>query len=69
MLNSFIDALKDERTKQGLRQKDLAELSGVSVNTIHNYETGVCSASCYNAEALINALGYEIVIIKKEETR
>lgn len=38
MLNNFSENMKGRRLKLGLRQKELAEIVGVSLKTIQNYE-------------------------------
>ncbi len=38
MLNNFSENMKRRRLKLGLRQKELAEIVGVSIKTIQNYE-------------------------------
>lgn len=38
MLNNFSENMKRRRLKLGLRQKELAEVVGVSIKTIQNYE-------------------------------
>jgi DNA-binding helix-turn-helix protein len=38
MLNNFSENMKRRRLKLGLRQKELAEIVGVSLKTIQNYE-------------------------------
>ena len=46
---SFGKRLKDARNKAGLRQKELAELSGVSLRTIQNWETDQRRPSHFDA--------------------
>lgn len=38
MLNNFSENMRRRRLKLGLRQKELAEIVGVSLKTIQNYE-------------------------------
>ncbi len=48
--------LKDLRKEKGLTQKQLTELSGISIESIKNYETGRRIPDRYNAVVLGNAL-------------
>lgn len=45
------------RTLRGMSQADLAETSGISLNSIARYETGDTCPSLKNAAALADALG------------
>tara|TARA_R110002074_G_scaffold94472_3_gene206200 strand:- start:262 stop:462 length:201 start_codon:yes stop_codon:yes gene_type:complete len=53
--------LTDLRKESGLTRVRLAELSGVGVTTIENYEKSkIDEPSIYKVEALLNAMGYEL---------
>ena len=57
--------LKAIRKSKGLSQKELSELSGLSVDTICNMENGDRSFTIKSLLKYLNALGYDI-FIKKE---
>lgn len=53
--------LTDIRKESGLTRVRLAELSGVGVTTIENYEKSkIDEPSIYKVEALLKAMGYEL---------
>ena len=52
--------VKIERFKRDLSQEQLAELSGVSVNTISGIERGVQSTTIETADAIAKALDIEL---------
>ena len=57
--------LTDLRKESGLTRVRLAELSGVGVTTIENYEKSkIDEPSIYKVEALLNAMGYELDAIQ-----
>mgnify|MGYP003666451300 FL=1 len=56
--------LTDLRKESGLTRVRLAELSGVGVTTIENYEKSkIDEPSIYKVEALLKAMGYELEAI------
>jgi len=57
MAEQLANALKDERTRLGLTQADLAERIGVSRKTINTVENGVFVPSTLLALKLAAALG------------
>lgn len=55
---SFSDRLKAARQSKGIQQKQLSELSGVSLRTIQNWESGVRSPSNFaRIEQIADVLG------------
>ena len=60
MAERLANALKDERTRLGLTQADLAERIGVSRKTINTVENGVFVPSTLLALKLAAALGKPI---------
>lgn len=55
---SFSDKLRAARKSKGIQQKQLAELSGVSLRTIQNWECGVRSPSNFTRiEQVATVLG------------
>ena len=55
-----------ERQKQGLSQKEVSKRSGVSASTISGFERGQFVPNIYTVECIIEALGYELQVVKKE---
>lgn len=60
------NAIKFRREFLGLRQEDLAEMSGVTIKTIHLVETGTGNPSVETLNKLANVLGMELVIQVKK---
>jgi len=65
-LRSATWLLKDIRTEQGMSAQDVADASGVHRNTIYRIESGRWSASVVVYERILDALGYELEVMKKE---
>lgn len=57
------------RLSQHMSQRQLAEASGVHYNTILNFENNRCSPSTDNLYLLLNAMGYELIIRKRSESK
>lgn len=60
--DTFASTLRDRRTALRLAQKDLAELSGVSLHTLINLETGKGNPTLDVAQRILDALGLELVV-------
>ena len=58
--------LKIRREFIQLRQDDLAEMSGITIKTIHLIETGTGNPSIATLEKLANVLGMEILLQVKK---
>jgi transcriptional regulator with XRE-family HTH domain len=56
------------RKENNLTQKDLAKIAGCSANTIANLENGSTSIRFETLEKIIEILGYEFDIHKKEKS-
>lgn len=54
--------LREERTKQGISQQKLAELSGVTKRAITYWEKGLRSMSVESADKVFRALHVSITI-------
>ena len=54
------------RTSNGWSQRDLAEESGVSPNTIANVERG-SNCTVLILESLVEAMGYELEILRRDD--
>lgn len=59
--------LQDFRKLHGLTQSDLAAFMFVHPATIGTWERNECKLTVENFEKLMNYMGYEIVIRKKEK--
>lgn len=64
-LDIFEQWLSREIKSQGLSVTKLANISGVHPNTIRNYLARRCDPTFYNAWLLINALGYDLGVVKR----
>jgi transcriptional regulator with XRE-family HTH domain len=61
-LRDFIDELIELRVEKGMTQKDLSELTGISVPNISRIEAGKQNLSYQMMHKLVNALGGKILI-------
>jgi len=61
-LRNFIDELIELRVEKGMTQKDLSELTGISVPNISRIEAGKQNLSYQMMHKLVNALGGKILI-------
>lgn len=57
---TYAKAMLSAREKAGLKQKDMAMLAGVHVNTLRRYEKGLLVPTIPVAEALADVLGLTI---------
>ena len=61
-----IDALREERQKQNLLQKDLGERCGMARSYIARIENKITDTSLSNIVKIADALGVELVLKKKK---
>ena len=60
--------LKIRREFLHLRQEDLAEMSGITIRTIHHIESGTGNPSLETLEKLATVLGMELALqVKKPD--
>lgn len=57
--------LYELRMRSGFNQIELAEKSGCTQNTISRVETGLCRPTLRTICSILDALGYELKIVKK----
>lgn len=62
------NSLRDWRINKALSQKELSQISGISVRTIQRLETGQSIGSPYTQRTLAGALGVELDHIDKKKT-
>jgi len=60
--------VKGRREFLGLRQEDLAEMSGITSRTIHQIENGTGNPSTQTLEKLATVLGMELILQVKKLT-
>lgn len=65
-ISKFSEWLRYELDNRHLSITRLSQLSGVHPNTIRNYLAGRCEPTMFSAECLINALGYDLVVIPRD---
>ena len=65
-LYSFSDWLKSEREDNPITIVKLAQISGVHQNTISNYLSGRCEPTLFNAQCIVNSLGYDLVVVPRD---
>lgn len=67
MIGVVGDIIRRCRTEAGLSQDALAERCGMSRGQISQYEKhGICP-SAYRLEDMLNACGFEILVVKKTD--
>lgn len=59
-MNIFLERLKDELCYQGLTQKELAEKTGISVNTIRGWFSKDLVPDVFNAVKIAQALNVSV---------
>lgn len=70
MLVDVIGAnLRDRRKELGITQPHLAEIAGISVNTLYKLERGESNPSLEILNKLAEVLGMEIVLQVKKKSR
>jgi transcriptional regulator with XRE-family HTH domain len=62
------NAIKFRREFLNLRQEDLAELSGLTIKTIHLIETGTGNPSVETLEKIARVLGMELTLLVKKSS-
>ncbi len=60
------NAIRFRREFLGLRQEDLAEMSGITAKTIYLIETGTGNTSIETLEKLARVLGMELILLVKK---
>jgi transcriptional regulator with XRE-family HTH domain len=60
------DTIKDLRHSQGLTLRKLSDMSGVNETSICHWETGHSEPRWSYAEAVLNAMGYSVKIVREK---
>lgn len=63
------DTIRMIREKEGLSQRELGNISGISAQSVCNYEHGRNDPTTAVFRQLLEAMGYELVVRKKKETQ
>jgi len=58
--------IKERRDTFGITQPDLAEMSGISVNTLYKIETGQANPTVKVLNKIADILGMELVLTVKK---
>lgn len=64
-MSKYGEILCRMRLEKGMTQDTLAQLANVSRNAIANYETNRSVPNTDRFEAILDALGYELIIRRK----
>lgn len=59
----FVESLRTIRTSRGLKQQDVADLTGLSRSTLANIETRRAAVSLDQAVAISSALGFSLELM------
>lgn len=65
-MSKLISALRQERIKLKLRLVDVSEKTGYHYNAIQRWETGIVSPSINAVIDYADALGFDVVLKRKE---
>lgn len=65
-IHPFVRLMYDEMCKQGVTQRGLAKRAGVDDGALRRWMRGDVSPSLITFEAVINALGHELKVVKSE---
>lgn len=65
ILGKFSFWLGTQLDRRNMPVTRLAKLSGVHPNTIRNYLAERCEPTLYNVHCIVEALGYDLGVIKK----
>lgn len=63
----MISFIREERKRQRMSIRELSELSGITVGAIRHWEYGGVMPTVDNFQKVLNALGYDLYIVKKEK--
>lgn len=67
LVNQIGESIKNRRKELGITQPHLAELAGISINTLYKLERGKGNPSLSILNKLIEVLGMELILeIKKK---
>ena len=67
MKNNIAILIENERKTQGLSMNELSKRAGVPYSTLSQIEKGYVIPQIVTAEKIMNALGYEFVMMKMPE--
>jgi transcriptional regulator with XRE-family HTH domain len=63
----MVNFFKEERKRQRKSIKEISDISGVSISTINKWEYCGVMPTVDNFQKVLNALGYDLRIVKKGE--
>lgn len=66
-MNDFSKVLKEERAKRKESQLGMSIELNISQDNVCRYEQGKMEPKISEAERILNILGYDLVIVKREE--
>lgn len=61
----MVSFIREERKRQRMSMRELSELSGITVGTLKHWEYSGVMPTVDNFQKVIEALGYELHIVKK----
>tara|TARA_R110000803_G_scaffold38467_4_gene83232 strand:+ start:6822 stop:7013 length:192 start_codon:yes stop_codon:yes gene_type:complete len=61
---NIYEIVNELRQEQGLKWYELADKANVTVTTLSNWRRGICQPSLSRTEMVLNALGYELEVVK-----
>ena len=66
MYHPIIEIIRNELKEKKISRAAFADMCGYSVSNVHNWLTGVTMPKLSVAEDMLNALGYDLIVRKKE---
>ena len=68
-VHPFVIWMWEEINAQRVSQEDVAERSGISSSAMRKWRVGIQAPSLLAMEAIINTLGYELVIKERRDEK
>lgn len=68
MYHPIIEFIRNDLEEKKISRLAFAEMCGYSLSNINNWLTGIHTPKLTVAEDMLNALGYDLIVKKKEET-
>ena len=67
MYHPIITVIRNDLKEKKISRATFADMCGYSVSNVHNWLTGVCTPKLTVTEDMLNALGYDLIVRKKED--
>lgn len=65
-MNDLVKQMRDIRKASPLTDMQIEAKSGIAASTLRHWWTGKRNPKLYNFEAIMNTLGYDLVLVKRK---